>query len=75
MYTSPGPHGKYAVPLHPGQILPPQSKGGIHSVEEAAALPGAQRIPQLRAFVGDDPSVYAFMRNTSQRNIYRVPVP
>ena len=65
----------YAVPLHSGQILPPQSKGGIHSVEEAAALPGAQRIPQLRAFVGDDPSVYAFMRNTSQRNIYRVPVP
>ena len=65
----------YAVPLHSGQILPPMSTGGIHSAEEAAALPGAQRIPQLRAFVGDDPSVYAFMRNTSQRNIYRVPVP
>jgi eukaryotic-like serine/threonine-protein kinase len=65
----------YAFRLHPGQILPPLPKGGIHSAEEAAALPGAQRIPQLRAFVGDDPSVYAFMRNTSQRNIYRVPVP
>jgi serine/threonine protein kinase len=65
----------YAVPLRSGQILPPQSKGGIPSAEEAAALPGAQRIPQLRAFVGNDPSVYAFMRNTSQRNIYRVPVP
>jgi Tol biopolymer transport system component len=65
----------YAVPLQSGQILPPQSKGGIHSAEEAAALPGAQRIPQLRAFVGAGPSVYAFMRNTTQRNIYRVPVP
>ncbi|HKE29171.1 MAG TPA: protein kinase [Bryobacteraceae bacterium] len=65
----------YAVPLRSGQTLPPLPKGGIHSAEEAAALPGAQRIPQLRAFVGDDPSVYAFMRNTSQRNIYRVPVP
>jgi hypothetical protein len=65
----------YAIPLHSGQILPPMPTGGIHSAEEAAALPGAQRIPQLRAFVGDDPSVYAFIRNTSQRNIYRVPVP
>jgi hypothetical protein len=64
----------YAVPLQPGQILPPLPKDGI-SAETVAGLPGVERIPQLRAFVGDNPSMYAFMRNTSQRNIYRVPVP
>jgi Tol biopolymer transport system component len=64
----------YVVPLQHGQVLPPLSKGGI-SAQETAAIPGAKRIPQLDAFLSDDPSVYAFMRQTSQRNIYRVPVP
>jgi Tol biopolymer transport system component/tRNA A-37 threonylcarbamoyl transferase component Bud32 len=63
----------YAVPLQPGHMLPPLSKDGI-TAEQTAALPGATRLPQ-RAFVGGDPSVYAFMRSTSQRNIYRVPLP
>jgi eukaryotic-like serine/threonine-protein kinase len=64
----------YVVPLPAGQILPPLPNGGI-SAQHAAAIPGAKRIPQLRAFLSDDPAVYAFMRQTSQRNIYRVPVP
>jgi len=64
----------YAIPLQPGQILPPLPASGT-SAEYAATLPGAQRLSQLRAFVSDDPSVYAFMRNTSQRNIYRVRLP
>ena len=67
----------FAIPLSPGNALPPLPKGGIRmsAVEEILALPGAHRIPQLRAFPGDDPSTYMFMRATSQRNIYRVPVP
>jgi hypothetical protein len=65
----------FAIPLGEGQIVPKLPNGGIRSVEDIAALPGAQRIPQLRAFMGDDPSVYVFMRALTQRNIYRVPVP
>ena len=67
----------FAIPLSPGNALPPLPKKGIRmsAVEEILALPGAHRIPQLRAFPGDDPSTYMFMRATSQRNIYRVPVP
>jgi len=64
----------YAIPLREGQLLPSLPAGGLHSVEEIATLPGSQRIPQLRAFMGDDPSVYVFLRATPQRNIYRVPV-
>ena len=66
----------YAIPLQPGTVLPPLPAGGIRSVQDIAKLPGAQRLDQLRAFpCANDPSVYAFMKVTSQRNIYRVPVP
>jgi eukaryotic-like serine/threonine-protein kinase len=64
----------FVIPLQKGDVVPEALKGKI-SAEQAAAFPGASRIPQLRAFVSDDPSVYAFMRQTPQRNIYRVPVP
>jgi hypothetical protein len=65
----------YAVPLRPGQILPPLPASGIPSPAAAAGLPGARLIPQQRAFGGANPSVYAFVRVTTHRNIYRIPVP
>ena len=65
----------FAIPLAGGQVLPPLPRDGIQNVDEISALPGAQRIPELRAFMGEDPSVYVFMRAMPQRNIYRVPLP
>lgn len=41
----------------------------------AADLPGAETIPQQRAFVGPNPSVYVFPRLTTYPNIYRIRVP
>ena len=66
----------FAIPLRPGQILPPLPASGIRSPGlDAGALPGAQLIKQQRAFPAANPSVYAFARVTTQRNIYRVPLP
>jgi hypothetical protein len=65
----------YAVPIPPGRSLPPLPASGIRSLEEAAALPGKSVILEERAYPGANPSVYAFPRVTTQRNIYRVPVP
>jgi len=65
----------YAVPIPPGRNLPPLPAGGIASAKQAAALPGARVIHERYAFVGADPSVYAFFRVTTQRNIYRIRVP
>ncbi|MBI3696435.1 MAG: serine/threonine-protein kinase [Acidobacteria bacterium] len=65
----------FALPLRPGQILPPLPASGLPSLDDAAALPGARLIPQPRAFGGPNPSVYAFARVTTHRNIYRIPVP
>jgi serine/threonine protein kinase len=65
----------YSVPLRPGQVLPALPPDGIHSPEEAAKLPGAKLLPAQGEFPGPNPSIYAFPKFTSQRNIYRVPVP
>ena len=61
-----------AIPLRTGEPLPPLPAGGILSPMAAAALPGARELPQLRAFGGPNPSVYAFARVTTHRNIYRI---
>ncbi|HYR42897.1 MAG TPA: hypothetical protein VER98_07740, partial [Terriglobia bacterium] len=65
----------YAIPLRPGQMLPPVPAAGFQSKEAVAALPGARLISEESVFPGPNPSVYAFMKVTTQRNIYRVPVP
>jgi Tol biopolymer transport system component len=65
----------YAVPIPRGRNLPPLPAGGIASAKHAAALSGARVIHERYAFVGADPSVYAFFRVTTQRNIYRIRVP
>jgi Tol biopolymer transport system component len=64
----------YAIPLRPGEVVPSLPRDGIRSVADISKFSGAQRLGQLRAFQCGDPRVYAFMRVTSQRNIYRVPV-
>jgi len=61
-----------AVPVPPGRNLPALPASGVHTVAEAEALPGARVIHEQRAYVGPNPSVYAFVRATAQRNIYRV---
>lgn len=64
----------YAIPLRPGQMLPPIPVSGFRSKEDVAALPGARLIPQPGAFPGPDPSIYAFTKVGTHRNIYRVSV-
>lgn len=62
----------YVLPIPPGRSLPVLPAGGIASAEQAAALPGARVIHEPYAFVGRNPSTYAFFRITTQRNIYRI---
>jgi Tol biopolymer transport system component len=65
----------YAIPLRPGQMLPPIPASGFRSKEDVAAVPGARVILEPAAFPGANPSIYAFTKVATQRNIYRVPVP
>jgi hypothetical protein len=65
----------YAIPLKPGEMLPSIPPSGFPSKEAVAAVPGARLISEDRVFPGPNPSLYAFMKVSAQRNIYRVPVP
>jgi dipeptidyl aminopeptidase/acylaminoacyl peptidase len=65
----------YAIPLRPGQVLPPIPASGFASREAVAAVPGAQLISATDVYPGPNPSIYAFVKVSTQRNIYRVPVP
>jgi len=65
----------YVVPLRTGQVLPELPQSGISSMEAAADLSGAVTIGEQRAFVGANPSSYAFPRVTTHRNIYRIRLP
>jgi Tol biopolymer transport system component len=64
----------FAIPLPPGQALPPTPASGFPTAQAVAALGGARLIAE-GAFAGPDPSVYAFTKFSIQRNIYRVSVP
>jgi sugar lactone lactonase YvrE len=64
----------WSIPLRPDQSLPSLPPKGVGR-SEISALPGAHLIPQALAFAGSNPSVYAFARVTTHRNIYRIPVP
>jgi eukaryotic-like serine/threonine-protein kinase len=61
----------YAIPLRQGQMFPPIPPGGFDTAEEVSALPGTRRIADSAVFMGPDPSVYAFTRVATQRNLYR----
>lgn len=65
----------YAIPLKPGQSLPPVPSSGFPSKDAIAVLPGATLVSDQEVYPGPDPSIYAFTKVTSQRNIYRVHVP
>ena len=65
----------YAIPLQSGRLLPEIPAGGIQSKAGVAALPGARVVSEVdRSFPGPNPSMYAFVQVSTQRNIYRVPV-
>jgi Tol biopolymer transport system component len=64
----------YAIPLRAGQLLPPLPPNGLSSMEAAADLPGVRLIPNDRAFVGRDPSTFAYPLVRTHRNIYRIAV-
>jgi len=64
----------YVLPLKTNEMIPTLPEGGFRSIKDAADALGARAIPDQRAFPSSDPSVYAFPRAATHRNIYRIPV-
>jgi eukaryotic-like serine/threonine-protein kinase len=64
----------YAVPLPPGRVFPQIPPGGLRSQAELAKMPGAHVIDAFDVAPGLG-GVYAFARESVQRNLYRIPLP
>jgi len=71
--SSPGK--TYAVPMKTGTALPEIPADGFTSAADIAALPGVRVIDAVDLAPGPSLDVYAYSRETVQRNLYRIPVP
>ena len=76
----------YRVRLPLGKAFPPLPPAGIQSETEIKAIPGATMVVSsgmdttsgfgpLAIAIGADPSSYAFVKATTHRNLYRIPIP
>jgi len=64
----------YVLPRANGSALPPAPTTGFITEADIAAVPGTQVLPYGDVAPGPDPSIYAFSRVTTTRNLYRIPL-
>jgi Tol biopolymer transport system component len=64
----------YFIPLPHGRLLPEIPTGGFQSEADIARLPGVRRVDEFDVTAGSRPGVYAFARESVQRNLFRVPL-
>jgi len=72
MSTRTSPGRSLAIPVGPGETLPPFPPGGIPPQADARIIPGAQSVPRADLVPGLDPSRYAYVNTTVHRNLYRI---
>ena len=56
------------------QGLPDLPEGGIRSDEQASVIRGARLINASEISPGPDPSTFAYVKTTTQRNLFRIPL-
>ena len=64
----------YVFPLARGQVFPDIPPGGFPSENDIMKYPGVRVIAAGDVAPGPTPDIYAFSRETSQRNLYRIPL-
>ena len=58
-----------------GRMLPDIPPGGFRSEQEMAKYPGVRVIEAADIAPGLTDDVYAFSKETTQRNLFRIPIP
>jgi Tol biopolymer transport system component len=71
--SNPGQDGVsgFLVPLAMGKMFPPMGPGGL-TKESMGRIPGARPISATNVFPGVSAPVYAFEKQSIQRNLYRI---
>lgn len=69
-----GPGKTLAIPIPPGEIFPILPDSGLRGLEDAALFPGARVIDAFGISPGPNPSVFAYIKTTVHRNLFRIPL-
>lgn len=64
----------YILPMPPGTDFPEMPDGGFRSENQLAAVPGMRVIQAADVGPGPMPDLYVFSRETTQRNLFRIPL-
>jgi hypothetical protein len=64
-----------AIPVPAGETLPKLPPSGISRLDDLAAFPAARVIDGYRSSPGTDPSIYAYVKTTAHRNLFRISLP
>jgi Tol biopolymer transport system component len=62
------------VPLQSGEMLPKLPPSGMRALDEPDLFPDSYLIDAYGISPGPDPSVYAYVRTTMHRNLFRIPL-
>ena len=69
------PAGKMlAMPVPPGETLPPLPASGIRGEADGLAIPGSRIIERGDVTPGLDTSTYAYMKSEGHANLFRIPL-
>jgi Tol biopolymer transport system component len=63
-----------AIPILPGEALPKLPASGIRALDAEAAVPRSRVIEAWNISPGLDPSVFAYVKTTVHRNLFRIPL-
>jgi Tol biopolymer transport system component len=64
-----------AIPIPPGESIPSLPESGIRVLDAEVAFPGSRLIEGWHISPGRDPSVFAYVKTTLHRNLFRIPLP
>jgi serine/threonine protein kinase len=66
------PRQTRVIPLPPGKMLPKLPPRGMRSVDDPDLFPGSYLIDKDAISPSPDPSVYAYVKTTMHRNLFRI---
>jgi hypothetical protein len=69
-----GPGKTLAIPVPAGDSLPNLPATGVRGLKDAELFPGSRVVEGWAISPGPDPSIFAYVKTTVHRNLYRIPL-
>jgi hypothetical protein len=64
-----------AIPVPAGEMLPDLPVLGFRGLDDPLAFPGSRLIDRFEISPGPDPSIFAYVKTTMHRNLFRITLP